>query len=250
MGSPRCLVLGGSGHVGSEVCRALAAGGAEVAFSYFNGEARAKELERALPGAKALRADLRDFAEAARVVDEAAGLLGGLDALVQCAGTAGDPELYRGRAADGCDKFLSVDEDGYDEMQDLTVKSTFSAAQAAAKLMRGQGGGQIVVVGSMDGVKPVPAPVHYAAAKGALRAMVSALAKELGRRGIKVNLIAPGILSGGVGGLLSPDLLSDYTTHSALKRVGTAAEVAQAVAWFVLQNTYVTGQSVLLDGGL
>jgi len=245
----RCLVLGGSGHVGSAVCRALAAEGASLAFTYFSGEARAQELLRALPGAQALKADLRGFAEAARVVDEAARLLGGLDALVQCAGTAGDPALYKARTG-ACDKFLSIDEAGYDEMLAVTVKSTFAAAQAASKIMRATGGGQIVIVSSMDGVKTVPSPVHYAAAKGALRAMTQALAKELGRHGIKVNMIAPGILSGGVGGLLSKELLEDYVTHSASKRVGTAEEVAEVAAWFVTQNSYVTAQSVLLDGGL
>ncbi len=244
------MVLGGSGYVGSEVCRALALDGAKLVFTYFKGEGRAKELELNLPGSKSLRADLHRFDESSRVVEQAASLLGGLDVLVQCAGTAGDPVLYRGRAGNGVDKFLSIDEKGYIEMMELTVKGTFAAAQAASKIMRAQGGGQILIVGSMDGVKSVPAPIHYAAAKGALRAMTQALAKELGRYGIRVNMIAPGILDGGRGALLSEELLNDYKTHCALKRLGSAREVASVVAWFAARNTYVTGQSVLLDGGL
>jgi NAD(P)-dependent dehydrogenase (short-subunit alcohol dehydrogenase family) len=114
----------------------------------------------------------------------------------------------------------------------------------------GAQGGQIVVVGSMDGVKTVPAPVHYAAGKGALRAMVQALAKELGEKRILVNMVAPGILEGGLARLLSDELLQEYLKHSSLRRTGTAREIAELVAWLALENTYVTGQSIVLDGGL
>lgn len=252
---PRCLVLGGSGYVGSEVCRELFGLGAKLAFTYWRSEEKARGLARFLPGSLALRADLRDYREAQTVVERAAEELGGLDVLVQCAGTVGDPQLYQGSKSSK-DKLLDVDAAGFSEMMDLTVRGTFAAAQAAVRIMRRDQGGsserarQILIVGSMDGVKPVPAPAHYAAAKGALCAMVQAMAKELGRHGIRVNLIAPGILEGGVGGLLSRELLDDYLQHCALKRLGTAREVAQAVAWFAARNTYVTAQTVLLDGGL
>jgi 3-oxoacyl-[acyl-carrier protein] reductase len=165
---------------------------------------------------------------------------------VQCAGIAGDPALYQGA---GQDKLQRISEQGWDEMMDVTAKSTFAACQAAARAM-GPQGGQIVVVGSMDGVKSVPAPIHYAAGKGALRAMVQALAKELGPKRILVNMVAPGILEGGLARLLSDDLLQEYLKHSSLKRTGTAHEIAEMVAWLALENSYVTGQAILLDGGL
>lgn len=236
----RVLVLGGSGYVGSAVCRLLAERGAKLAFTYWRSEIRH-------PGALAFKADLTTFSETKQVVERAAAELGGLDALVQCAGTAGDPALYLGKKATP-DKFQRIDEAGWDEMMDVTAKSTFAASQAAARAMRG--GGQIVVVGSMDGVKTVPAPVHYAAGKGALRAMVQALAKELGGQGILVNMVAPGILDGGLAKLLSDELLQEYLKHCSLKRVGTAREIAELVAWLALENSYVTGQSIVLDGGL
>ena len=244
----RCLVLGGSGYVGAEVCRVLAAQGARVAFTYFSGEERARALAAELPGALALRADLRDFAQSVQVVEDSAARLGGLDALVQCAGTAGDPALYKGRGA-AHDRLQIITESGWDEMMDLTAKSSFAACQVAARAM-GARGGQIVIVGSMDGVKPLPSPIHYAAGKGALRAMVQSLAKELGARGILVNMLAPGILAGGLARLLSDDLLQEYLKHCSLKRTGSALEIAQFVCWLVMENTYVTGQSIVLDGGL
>jgi len=244
----RCLVLGGSGYVGSEVCRALHAQGARVAFTYKDNAQAANKLAAELEGSRALRVDLASFAAVGAAVDAVARDWEGLDALVQCAGTAGDPALYRNGAA-GAQRLLGVSEQGWREMIDITVGSTFAACQSAVRAM-GERGGHIVVIGSMDGVKSVPAPVHYAAGKGALRAMVQALAKELGKRRILVNMIAPGILEGGMGTLLGDELLAEYVKHCSLKRTGTAREVADFVAWLVAENTYVTGQSILLDGGL
>jgi 3-oxoacyl-[acyl-carrier protein] reductase len=244
--SQRCLVLGGSGYVGAEVCRVLAAAGARVMLTYFRNEGTAREVAAAT-GALALQVDLTDFASAASVVPRAGEALGGLDAIVQCVGTAGDPELYRGATATGPEKFLKIDAAGWDEMMDITARSTFAVCQAAARVMEH---GRIVIVGSMDGVKTVPAPVHYAASKGALRAMVQAMAKALGERGILVNMIAPGVLDGGLARHLSKELLDEYIRHCSLKRTGTAREVADCVAWFALENTYVNGQAILLDGGL
>lgn len=247
--APRCLVLGGSGYVGSQVCRVLAAHGARIAFTYWSNHTGARALADELPGAQALRVDLNDFAQVINAVEQAARDAGGLDALVQCAGTAGDPSLYKNNGAGAHDKLQKITEHGWDEMMDLTTKSTFAACQAAARLMR-ERGGHIVVVGSMDGVKSVPAPIHYAASKGALRAMVQALAKHLGEHNILINMVAPGILDGGLARHLSDELLQDYLKHCSLKRAGSALEIAEMVAWLALENTYVTGQSIVLDGGL
>lgn len=235
----RCLVLGGSGYVGGAVCRLLVERGARVIFTYWRHEV-------SHDGALGLRVDLRDFAATEDAVAQATERLGGLDALVQCAGTAGDPALYKGG---GLDKLQAITEAGWDEMLDVTAKSSFAACRAAARAMAG-GAGQIVLVGSMDGVKTVPAPIHYAAGKGALRAMVQALAKELGPKGIQINMVAPGILDGGLARLLADELLQEYLKHSSLKRTGTAREIAELVAWLALENTYLTGQSIVLDGGL
>jgi 3-oxoacyl-[acyl-carrier protein] reductase len=249
VGAKRCLVLGGSGYVGSAVCRALTSQGMRVAFTYWKSEAAANSLCAELSGSIKLRADLTEFEQATAAVNDAAQAWGGLDALIQCVGTAGDPSLYSSDASGKPDRLLAITERGWNEMMNVTAKSTFAACQAAARVMSEEGG-QIVVVGSMDGVKSVPSPVHYAAGKGALRAMVQALAKELGKRRILVNMVAPGILDSGVAGLLSDDLRQEYIKHCSLKRTGTAEEIAQFVAWLVAENTYVTGQSILLDGGL
>ena len=87
-----------------------------------------------------------------------------------------------------------VDERAWDAMIDVNAKSAFFAVRRLARLMRGNGGGNIVLLGSIDGVKPAPSPVHYAASKAAVSGMVKAMAKELGPYNIRVNTIAPGVL--------------------------------------------------------
>lgn len=238
---PQVLVLGGTGYVGSAVVKALSAEGAHVHFTYCSREAEAHAQAAGL-GAHALRLDVREPAR----IDALPGQLPELDAVVQCIGTAGDGGLYE--HTDAFAKFEAIDAEGWSTMQQLTVDSSFRLFQRLAPRLRNPS--NLVVVGSVDGVKSVPAPVHYAAAKAALSGMVRALAKALGPRGVCVNMVAAGILEGGIGRLLSEPLRQQYIKHCAMRRLGRADEVAQLCAWLALENRYLSGQSVTLDGGL
>ena len=106
------------------------------------------------------------------------------------------------------------------------------------------------MAGSIDGHKPVPASVPYAATKGALEAMVRSLSKEFGAKNIRVNALAPGVLDGGLSSVLPKRLVDDYLSHDALSRRGTLREAAEVFAYFAVENSYVTGRSVAVDGGL
>jgi NAD(P)-dependent dehydrogenase (short-subunit alcohol dehydrogenase family) len=141
-----------------------------------------------------------------------------------------------------------VDELAWDRMFDINVKGTFFAIRALLPLMKG--GGNIVLTGSIDGVKPVPAPVHFAAAKGALKSMAQTAAKEAGGDNVRINVIAPGVMEAGVSRALPPEILAEYVKHCGLKRTGKLTEIAAVIAWFALHNTYVTGQTILVDGAL
>jgi 3-oxoacyl-[acyl-carrier protein] reductase len=245
--STRCLVFGGSGALGRVVCETLAGEGARVAFTYHTRADVAKSLTERIPDTFALTLDLTSLPDVERVVDEAASALGGLDAFVQCAGVA----VTTGREAGGSHPTIKhVDERAWDDMMAVNVKSTFFALRRVVEVLRSSGGGNIVLVGSVDGVKPVPAPVHYAASKGALTGMIAALAKELGEDNVRVNMVAPGILEAGISDVLEDRLMKEYLKHCGLKRLGRLSEVANVVAWLVRHNTYVTGQTVLVDGAL
>jgi 3-oxoacyl-[acyl-carrier protein] reductase len=247
MSASKCLVFGGTGAVGSAVCRCLHGAGADLAFTYHSSEQTAQRLAGELPGAQTLALDVVTVSEIEGLVDRVASGWGRLDAFIQCAGvgvTAGSTAAQVHHTMD------KVDEAAWDRMQDVNTKSTFFAVRRVAEHMRRNGGGNIVLTGSIDGVKPVPAPVHYAASKGALAGMTAAMAKELGKHGIRVNLIAPGILEKGMSRALPENLRQEYLKHCGLRRFGRLEEIAVWAAWLALQNTYLTGQTILVDGAL
>ncbi len=253
----RCLVLGGSGALGAAIVRALRGEGAAVALTYHTREAEARALASEVGEATVLEADLGRAGPAERVVDEAAEALGGLDVLVHAAAVS---RTAAGIAeADALGQPLSaIDATAWDETLAVNARSAFLAVRRFAARADGEhrgddgdgGGGEVVLVGSIDGLKPLPAPVHYAASKAALAGMTFAFAKELGPRGFRVNLVAPGILEDGISRGLPDELREEYLRHCGLRRLGRLDEVASVVAWFALRNTYATGQVVTLDGAL
>jgi NAD(P)-dependent dehydrogenase (short-subunit alcohol dehydrogenase family) len=246
----RALVVGGNGRLGAAICNELAEGGFRLGFTYHKGEERARALAASLRRTgneiPCFELDLEDLLQVDRVVSAAERALGGLDALVLASGLAtGQP--WAGHQP----SFFEITPSGFDRLMNVNLRGVFFACQAACLVMRANAGGRIVIVGSIDGVKPVPSPPDYACTKSALWGLTQSLARELGPSGILVNLVAPGILEGGIADFLSADLMKDYVRHSSLRRVGTFAEVARVAAFLAgPRNTYVTGQAVVLDGGL
>jgi len=241
--SARCLVFGGTGAVGGGVLRALAARGARLAFTYHRRAYDASRLAGEL-GARALPVDLADVASVEGAVDAAVSALGGIDAFVQAAGVAvtiATAEIAPHQT------MPDIDERAWDRMADVVIKGSFFAARHVARAMPR---GNVVLLGSIDGVKSAPSPVHYAAAHGAITAMARAMAKELGPRDIRVNVVAPGPLDAGQTTAIPPDVRAEYLRHSGLRRLGKVEEVAAVVRWLALDNTYVTGRTVCVDGGL
>jgi 3-oxoacyl-[acyl-carrier protein] reductase len=133
----------------------------------------------------------------------------------------------------------------------VNVKGAFLVSQAVLRGMIRARRGRIVNISSLAGVKMMQAPVHYSAAKAALRGFTEALAKEVGRYGVTVNCLAPGILEEGVSANLPPPRLEEYLRNCALGRVGTFAEVAEVVAFVASdRNAYMNGATIVLDGGV
>lgn len=240
--SKRCLVLGGSGELGGVICQTLIREDCQVAYTY-----HPREVAPASP--LAFACDLRDYDGVERAVQGAAAALGGLDALVQAAGVSGEASFYRSVSAADYDRLQPVDQEAFDECMEINGRGSFAACRAAAPFLK-HGGGNILLLASIDGIKPVPSPVHFAASQAAIKGIAESLAKELGHHQVCVNVLAVGILEGGLGSKLGPQLKEAYLTHCALKRFGTMQEVAEMVAWMVTENTYVTGQAIILDGGL
>ncbi len=243
----RCLVFGGSGALGGAVCEALAAAGARVALTYHANRAAAEALAARLPGAIPLAVDVASVAEVDRVVDAASDALGGIDAFVHAA-AIGVAVACEGAASSH--RLPQIDEAAFDRLIAVNLRSAFFAVRRVAPIMAADGGGSVVLVGSVDGVKAIPSPAHYAASKAGLGGFVRAASKELGEARVLLNVVAPGVLEAGLSRLIPENLHREYEKHCGLRRRGRLAEIAATCAWLALENTYVTGQTILIDGAL
>ncbi|MCA9639475.1 MAG: SDR family oxidoreductase [Polyangiaceae bacterium] len=238
----RALVIGGSGQLGQVLCRALHAADARVAFTYFQGENSAKSLQHEL-GCDAARLDLRELATVGPALLDLTDRLGGIDCLIHAAtiGSTLTPPAF--------DRLEDTTVEGFQELMAVNVGSAYFACQALAPQL-GAGQGNIVLLGSVDGIKPVPSPPPYAVSKAALKGLALSLCKALGPSGVCVNVVAPGVLERGASHTLPDQLRVEYLKHCGLKRVGRLEEAANLVCWLGLHNTYITGQTLMVDGGL
>ncbi|MDH5493455.1 MAG: SDR family oxidoreductase [Myxococcales bacterium] len=239
----RVLVIGGSGALGAATCRALARRGARLAFTYHRSEARALALAEELGGARVAALDLTQLESIASTLSALVEPLGGLDALIYAAGIAStlEPPAF--------ESIEEVDPAGWDRLMAIGPRGAFFSVRALLGAF-GEAGGNIVLLGSAAGIKPLPAPTPWTVASSAMAGMARSLAKELGPRGLRVNVVALGLLERGASELLPESLRDAFLRHSALRRLGHEEEVATFVSAFALSNTYVTGRSIAVDGGL
>jgi 3-oxoacyl-[acyl-carrier protein] reductase len=219
----RVLVTGGTRGIGRAIAERLVASSVKVAVV---GRTVAE-----VPGAVSFAADLAaEGCEA--VVDQAADALGGLDALVNCAGVV---------------RYGSIGTVGRGELVEqlaVNVVAPFLIAQSAARYMTH--GGAIVQVASTLGVRPAPGTAAYAASKAALLSLTRSFAQELAPRGVRVNAVVPGVVDTDM--VRGRDLEALRALHP-LGRLGTPGDVAEAVVW-LLGAEWVTGAEVVVDGGL
>lgn len=243
LSSRTALVTGGSRGLGRAICQALSRDGAAVAFNYSRSEQDASNTLESIAreGKKALAfrvsvLDRKAIHEMVAAIEREAGVV---DILVNNAGFGQVVPLALMEEAD------------WDRMLDTHVKGAFLVTQAVLRGMVRQGRGRILNISSLAGVKMMQAPVHYCTAKAALKGFTEGLAKEVGRYGITVNCLAPGILEEGVSEHLPVNKRDEYLRHCALRRMGTLAEVADVASFLVSdRNSYMNGATILLDGAV
>jgi NAD(P)-dependent dehydrogenase (short-subunit alcohol dehydrogenase family) len=237
------LVTGGSRGLGGAMVAAFAREGARVAFNYSSSDADALATVAAVEAtggvARAYRCSVLDRAGLRAMVRQIEDHLGPIDTLVNNAGTGQVLPL------------ALMEEDDWDRMMDVHVKGAFLTTQAVLRGMIKHRRGTILNVTSLAGVRMVRAPVHYCTAKAALRGFTESLAKEVGKYGILVNAIAPGLLDQGVADNIPAANKADYEANCALGRTGTCAEIAELAALLLsARNTYMNGATILADGGV
>jgi len=235
------LVTGSSKGVGAATARIMAKAGARVCVHFLGDAAGAKAVLASLPGAghTILQADISDPKAARRLVDSAAMKLGRLDVLVNNAG------IFRPHPVDGTMNF----EEWLGEFQ-RTVQTNLvgpaAAAFAAIQIMRGQGGGAIVNVGSRGAYRGEAGQVGYGAAKAGLHALSQSLAQAAGGDGITVHAVAPGFIE---TAMARPHLQGEageaVKAQSPLNRVATVDEVARAILFLASPGARFTTGGIL-----
>jgi len=234
----RALVTGSSSGIGEAVARALARHGARVAVNSSSSVEAGRAVAADLPGGIYVQGDVADPAAARRVVEEAVQQLGGLDVLVNNAGTT---------VRIAHDDFDAVTPEVWRRILDVNVIGTWLVTQAAIPALRASGDGCIVNMGSVAGLRPAGSSVPYAASKAAVHHLTLLLANVLGPA-VRVNAVAPGLID-------TPwtaewnDLRDAVRVMAPLQRSGQPDDVAEIVLGLV-RSAYVTGQVVACDGGL
>jgi 3-oxoacyl-[acyl-carrier protein] reductase len=234
------LVTGGSRGIGAAIAKRLATDGASVAITYTRGADAAAsvidEIEKAGGKAIAIQADATDVKAVEGAVEKTVATFGGLDVLVNNAGTA-IPKPF---------EETSLEE--IDSMFNINVRGVMVATQAALKHLKS--GGRIITVGSCVGERILtPGLVAYSATKGAVKMFTQGLSREVGKRGITVNNVQPGPIDTDLNPAAG-DWATPQKAVTALDRYGRVEEVAALVAFVASpESSYITGANLTVDGG-
>src|SRR6202011_3099519 len=234
------LVTGGSRGIGAAIAKRLAADGADVAITYSKGADAAasvvKEIERAGGKALAIQADAADARAIKDAVEKTVSTFGGIDVLVNNAGTV-VPKRFEDTTLEELDRLF-----------DINVRGALIATQAALKHMKS--GGRIIMIGSCVGERMMtPGLVPYSATKGAVKMFTQGLSREVGKRGITVNNIQPGPIDTDLNPAAG-DWAAPQKANTALNRYGSVDEVAALVAFVAgPEASYITGANLTVDGG-
>jgi 3-oxoacyl-[acyl-carrier protein] reductase len=228
------LVTGGSRGIGRAVALELGRAGASVTLSYRSGKDEAETVASEIGGA-AVQADVSDADEAKRLVDEA----GELDILVNNAGVTRDGLIAR--MSDG----------DWSEVIETNLGGTFHTCRAAARGMMKRRAGSIVNVSSIVGLHGNPGQTNYAASKAGIIGFTKSLARELGMRGVRANVIAPGYVDTRLTQVIADEMKELMLANTPLGRFGTPEDVAGAVRFLCSDEAaFITGEVLLVDGGL
>lgn len=231
------IVTGGGRGIGRAIALELGEAGARVIVNYRRSAEAAEEVAAAV-GGLAIQADVATK-EGCEALIEAAVDLGSLDILVNNAGITRDGLMVR------------MSDDDWSDVLETNLNSTFRLCRAATEIMMRQRSGSIINVTSVSGMRGNAGQANYAASKAAVAAMSTSLAKEMGRRGIRVNCVAPGFVATDMVSAMNPKVVDAATSMIPMRRLAEPKEVAKVVRFLASDDaSYVTGQQWVVDGGL
>jgi len=231
---PRVLVTGAAKRIGRVIAIELSQRGFQVAIHYNGSRSAAEEVSKACGDAPLFQADLTKVPEIIRLFSDINQSFGPLDCLVNNAArfTRFNP--------------IDITEADWDFIHDVNLRATFFCCQQAAKQMLPRGGGRIVNISSLGGIRPWADHAHYCASKAGVIMLTKALSKAFAPQ-ITVNSVAPGVIPFDNDVDARVQAMIDATP---MQRAGKPEEIADAVHFFLTAPTFITGQILAVDGGL
>ena len=244
LGGKVCLITGGAQGIGEACARLFLEQGAKVVIVDIDNErglSLASQLQQQGHEILFIASDIGNKVEVDAVIKQVISQHGRLDVLVSNAG------IFKAAP------FLEVSESDFDEVLRVNLKGAFLMGQAAARVMKDQGGGAIVHMSSVNGVLAIPEIASYNVSKGGLNQLTRAMALALADDGIRVNAVAPGTIATELASkavLTSDEARNKILGRTPMKRLGNPSEVAHVVAFLASDAaSYMTGEVITVDGG-
>ncbi len=238
------LVTGGTGGIGTAICRELAKAGYSVVANYYPpeqqlAEAWLAEQQADYPQIHIAAADVTDFASCTEMVKSIESELGPIDVLVNCAGITRDKTLKR------------MTPEQWHAVIDTNLSSAFNLTQQVLIGMTERGFGRIINVSSVNGQKGQFGQANYSAAKAGLHGFTMAVAQETAAKGVTVNTVSPGYIETAMTSAMPEQVLDAIISAVPMGRMGKPQEIAMTVAWLADErNAYITGANIPVNGGM
>ncbi|MFB2120252.1 3-oxoacyl-[acyl-carrier-protein] reductase [Parapedobacter sp. 2B3] len=237
------LITGASKGIGRTIAEKFAEQGANVAFTYLSSVEKGQALEQELQAhgtkVKGYRSDASQFEAAEQLVNDIVSEFGTLDIVVNNAGITKDGLLLR------------MTEDQWDDVLEVNLKSIFNVTKAASRIMMKNRKGVFINMSSVVGVQGNAGQANYAASKAGIIGFSKSVAKELGSRNIRTNVIAPGFIRTEMTDVLDPKVVEGWEKDIPLKRAGETEDVANACLFLASDlSAYINGQVLSVCGGM